>query len=111
LCKFYKFASTRCDYLPTCLIATLQQQYYFVQLGFSVSNVTDKTVQLNTDLLKPRHEYLYKKGMAQLKLNEIKRVITNGEFNKRDRLKFGEAFQKGGQGSFGVKHFTTATKI
>ncbi len=34
-----------------------------------------------------------------------------GNSIKRDRLKFGEAFQKGGQGSFGVKHFTTATKI
>jgi hypothetical protein len=29
----------------------------------------------------------------------------------RDRLKFREAFQKGGQGSFAVKHFRTVTKI
>jgi hypothetical protein len=30
---------------------------------------------------------------------------------KRDRLKFGETFQKGGPGSFAVRHFTTVTKI
>jgi hypothetical protein len=30
---------------------------------------------------------------------------------KRDRLKFGEAFQKGGRGSFEIKHFTTVTKM
>jgi hypothetical protein len=34
----------------------------FVQLGFSVSRVTHKKVQLNTDLLKHRGRYLYTKG-------------------------------------------------
>jgi hypothetical protein len=28
-------------------------------------------------------------------------------FNKEDRLRFGDAFQKGGQGSFAVKQITT----
>jgi len=30
---------------------------------------------------------------------------------KRDRLSFGQAFQKGGRGSFAVKQVTTVTKI
>ncbi len=34
---------------------------FFVQLGFYMSRVTDKKVQLNTDLLKTRQEYLYRK--------------------------------------------------
>jgi len=32
-------------------------------LGFSVSRVTDKKVQLNTDLLKQGHEYVYTKEL------------------------------------------------
>ncbi len=78
----------------------------FVQLGFSVSKVTDKKAQLNTDLLKQRHEYLYKKVVVWLKLNEIRSVIKMGEILiKQYRLKFGEAFWKGGWGVFVVKHF------
>ncbi len=36
----------------------------FVQLGFSVSKVTEKKVQLNTDLSKLRQRYLYRKLLA-----------------------------------------------
>ncbi len=42
---------------------------------------------------------------ARLKVNEIRTVIKGGLFNK------GERSQKGGRGSFAVKHFTTVTKI
>jgi hypothetical protein len=38
-------------------------------------------------------------------------MIKNGEFNKEGQIKVWEAFQKGGRGSFAVKHFTTVTKI
>jgi hypothetical protein len=38
-------------------------------------------------------------------------LLKWGILIKEDRLKFGEAFQKGGQGSFALKHFTTVTKI
>jgi hypothetical protein len=49
--------------------------------------------------------------MAYLKLNEIRSVIKSGEFNKgAQRLGFGEAFWKGGRGSFAVKHFTMLYK-
>ncbi len=51
---------------------------------------------MNTDLLKWKHEYLYKKMMAWLKLNEIISVIKKGEI----LLRFGTSFcKKGGRGS------------
>ncbi len=36
--------------------------------------------------------------------------FKQGVLIKRDRLKFGEAFQKGGRGSFAVKHFHNGYK-
>jgi len=41
----------------------------------------------NTDFLKPRHEDLYRRMMAYLKLNEIKRVIKSGEFIREGQVK------------------------
>jgi hypothetical protein len=38
-------------------------------------------------------------------------VIKWGILMKRDRLKFGETLQKGGQGSFEKKGFTMVAKI
>jgi hypothetical protein len=42
---------------------------------------------------------------------KLKALLKMENLIKRDRLKFEESFQKGGQGSFAVKFFTTATKI
>ncbi len=36
-------------------------------------------VKLNTDLLKQWHEYLYANSAVEIKLNEIKSLIKNGE--------------------------------
>jgi hypothetical protein len=44
---------------------------YFQQFGFFLYGSTGQKVQLNTDLLKLWHGYLYRKMMLRLKLNEI----------------------------------------
>ncbi len=49
---------------------------------------------MNTDLLDQRHEYLYKKRMAWLKLNEIISVIKMGNFNKDGQIKVRGSFSK-----------------
>jgi hypothetical protein len=54
--------------------------FSFCAIGFFSNGVTDKKVQLNTDLLKPRHGYLYRKRMAWLKLNEIRGLFKTGSF-------------------------------
>ncbi len=64
---------------------------FFAQLGFSVSRVADKKVQLNTDLLKHRDGYLYTNWWhdqnVNEKVNEIKRAkLKVGEFNLGWRL-------------------------
>jgi hypothetical protein len=76
-----------------------------MQLGFSVSRVTDKKVHLNTDLLKPRHEYLYRKMMAWLKLNEIRSVMKLGALLKMVFFNKGECSRKGDWGSVAVRRF------
>ncbi len=42
---------------------------------------------------------------------KLRAWLKMGNLIKRDRLKIGEAFEKGGWGSFAVKRFTTVTKI
>ncbi len=71
------------NWLYSSLVVWTNKLECFIQLGFSVSKVTDKKVQLNTDLLKPRHEYLYKKVKAWLKLNEL---IKMGNFNNEGKI-------------------------
>ncbi len=41
---------------------------------------------MNTDLLKLRHRYLYRRMMVKLKVNEIRSVIKMGDFNVRSRI-------------------------
>jgi hypothetical protein len=56
------FASQMGMFHPVnCLTVARKVMVYliFIQLCFSVSRVTDKKVQLNTDLLKHRNECLY----------------------------------------------------
>ncbi len=57
-------------------------------------------VQLNIDLLKLRHKYIYRRMMAWLKLNEIRSIIKMGDFNKRSH------FERGGPGSLQWDVFT-----
>ncbi len=51
-------------------------------------------MQLNTDLLKQGHQYLYKRMMAWFKLNEIRSMIKSGEFNKDGQIKVQGSFLK-----------------
>jgi hypothetical protein len=54
-----------------------------MQLNFSSNGVLTDKVQLNTDLLKLWHRYLYRNGCVIKMVNEIKSVIKKGEvFNK-----------------------------
>ncbi len=50
----------------------------------------DKKVQLNTDLLKLRPRYLYRKRMHKIKLNKIKSVLNE----IRSVIKMGKFFNK-----------------
>jgi hypothetical protein len=59
----------------------------FCEVGFFSSNrvMTDKKVQLNTDVLKPLHRYLCMKSGVIKMVNEIKSIIKKGGkevFNK-----------------------------
>ncbi len=72
----------------------------FMQL--SILNWSNwKKVQLNTDLLKLRHVYLYRRMMVWLKLNEFRSVINMGGFLIKG------SFWKGGRGSLHWDIFTT----
>jgi hypothetical protein len=73
-------------------------------LGFSVSNVTDKKVQLNTGLLKQRHEFLFTNW---LKLSEIKSLIKIVEYDKGEQwVLSGKLFRKLTEEVFVIKRFT-----
>jgi hypothetical protein len=63
-------------------IKFITEDTIFCIIGCFCEYRNSQKVQLNTDSLKPRHEYLYKKIVVELRLNEIKSTIKNGEFNK-----------------------------
>ncbi len=60
-------------------------QKYFHAIGFFSEQSNWQKVQLNTDLLKRGHEYLYRKLIAWLKRNEIRSVIKLGNLISRER--------------------------
>ncbi len=85
---------------------------YFCTIGFFCEYRDWQKVQFNHDLLKQRHEYLCRKMVAGLKLNEIRSIIKLGNLMKRDWLKvWGNVLERWPRKFLQWNVFTTVMKI